>query len=69
LSYSRTRGLFAGISLAGSTIRPDNDANKRIYGRTISAKDIAIFHETLVPPAAEGLVSTLNAKTPTHRSA
>ena len=69
LSYSRTRGLFAGISLAGSTIRPDNDANTRVYGRTISAKDIAIFHETNIPPAAQTLVSTLNAKTPKHRSA
>lgn len=69
LSYSRNRGLFAGISLQGSTIRPDNDANTRIYGRTISAKDIAIFHEAQVPPAALGLVSTLNAKTPKHRSA
>lgn len=69
LSYSRNRGLFAGISLQGSTIRPDNDANARVYGRTISAKDIAIFHEAQVPPAALGLVSTLNAKTPKHRSA
>ena len=68
LSYSRTRGLFAGISLQGSTIRPDNDANKRIYGRTISAKDIAIFHEANVPPAAAALVSTLNMKTPTHKA-
>jgi len=40
LSYSRARGLFAGISLEGSTIRPDNDANKRIYGEKISAKDM-----------------------------
>src|SRR5215469_9320990 len=69
LSYSRNRGLFAGISLQGSTIRPDNDANTRIYGRTISAKDVAIFHETQVPPAAQTLVSTLNAKTPNHRTA
>jgi SH3 domain-containing YSC84-like protein 1 len=69
LSYSRNRGLFAGISLQGSTIRPDNDANTRIYGRTISAKDIAIFHEAQVPPAAGALVSTLNAKTPKHKSA
>jgi SH3 domain-containing YSC84-like protein 1 len=69
LSYSRARGLFAGISLQGSTIRPDNDANERIYGRTISAKDVAIFHEAQVPPAAEGLVSTLNAKTPKHKTA
>jgi lipid-binding SYLF domain-containing protein len=68
LSYSRARGLFAGISLEGSTIRPDNDANKRIYGEKISAKDIVIAHETHVPPAAEGMISTLNAKTPKHKS-
>src|SRR5579864_1869232 len=68
LAYSRARGLFAGISLAGSTVRPDNDANKRIYGEKISAKDIVIAHETNVPPAAEGLISTLNAKTPKHKS-
>jgi lipid-binding SYLF domain-containing protein len=54
LSYSRACGLFAGISLAGSTLRPDNDANKRIYGEKIAAKDIVIAHETHVPPAAEG---------------
>src|SRR5246500_3486473 len=68
LSYSRARGLFAGISLEGSTIRPDNDANKRIYGEKISAKDIVIAHETHVPPSAEGLISPLNAKTPKHKS-
>jgi SH3 domain-containing YSC84-like protein 1 len=68
LSYSRARGLFAGISLEGSTIRPDKDANRRIYGETISAKDIVIAHETNVPPAAQGLISTLNAKTPKHKS-
>src|SRR5208282_3197540 len=63
LSYSRARGIFAGVSLEGSTIRPDNDANKRIYGEKISAKDIVIARETHVPPAAEGLISTLNGKT------
>src|SRR3989454_8458981 len=68
LSYSRARGLFAGVSLEGSTIRPDNDANKRIYGEKISAKDIVIVHETHVPSAAEGLISTLNRKTPKHKS-
>src|SRR6266478_220265 len=68
LSYSRARGLFAGVSLEGSTLRPDNDANKRIYGEKISAKDIVIAHETHVPPAAEGLISQLNAKTPKHKS-
>jgi lipid-binding SYLF domain-containing protein len=68
LSYSRARGLFAGISLEGSTIRPDKDANRRIYGETIPAKDIVIAHQTNVPPAAQGLVSTLNAKTPKHKA-
>jgi lipid-binding SYLF domain-containing protein len=53
LNYSRARGLLAGISLEGSTIRPDNDVNKRVYGEKISAKDIEIAHETHVPPAAE----------------
>jgi len=68
LSYSRARGLFAGISLEGSTIRPDNDANKRIYGEKISAKDIVMAHDTHVPPAAEGLISTLSGKTPKRKS-
>jgi len=68
LSYSRARGLFAGISLEGSTIRPDNDANKRIYGEKISAKDIVLAHDTQVPPAAEGLISILNAKTPKNKA-
>jgi lipid-binding SYLF domain-containing protein len=68
LSYSRARGLFAGVSLEGSTIRPDNDANERIYGEKISAKDIVIGHETHVPPSAQDLVSTLNGRTPTHKS-
>src|SRR6202011_528551 len=42
LSYSRARGAFAGVSLEGSTIRPDNDANRRIYGEKLSAKDIVL---------------------------
>jgi lipid-binding SYLF domain-containing protein len=68
LSYSRARGVFAGISLEGSTIRPDNDANERIYGARIPAKDIVIAHETAVPPSAVDLISTLNARTPRHKS-
>jgi SH3 domain-containing YSC84-like protein 1 len=67
LSYSRARGLFAGISLAGSSIRPDNDANEKIYGQKIPAKHIALSGETSVPPAAERLISTLNSATPKHR--
>src|SRR5580658_8823356 len=66
LSYSRARGLFAGISLEGSTIRPDNDANVRIYGEKLSAKDIVLAHDTAVPPSAHSLIATLNARTPKH---
>src|SRR6266446_4062451 len=65
LSYSRARGLFAGVSLEGSTIRPDNGDNRRVYGRKIPAKDIVLSGRVAVPPAAEQLISTLDAKTPT----
>ena len=66
LSYSRSRGLFAGISLEGSTIRPDNKANEQIYGQRLEAKQIVLSDQVRVPAAAEHLVSTLNNKTP-HR--
>jgi lipid-binding SYLF domain-containing protein len=68
LSYSRARGAFAGVSLEGSTIRPDNDANERIYGQKMSARDIVLRHETPPPPAAAQLLSTLNARTPQHKT-
>src|SRR6267154_90558 len=67
LSYSRARGLFAGVSLEGSTIRPDNGDNRHVYGREISARDIVLSGMVAVPPAAEPLISTLDAKTPRHR--
>jgi SH3 domain-containing YSC84-like protein 1 len=68
LSYSRARGVFAGISLEGSTVRPDNDANERIYGRKIPAKDIVLRDEAPVPPAAQQMIATLDARTPHHKS-
>jgi lipid-binding SYLF domain-containing protein len=68
LSYSRARGLFAGVSLAGSTIRPDNPANEKIYGRKIPAKAIALSGATTVPPSAQELISTLNARTAKHQA-
>lgn len=68
LSYSRAGGLFAGISLAGSTLRPDNDANKRLYGKEISAKDIVLNHAAPAPPSASLLLATLNAKSPRNKS-
>jgi len=64
LTYSRSRGLFAGISLEGSTLRPDNDANERIYGKKLDAKDIALHGAVPVPPAAKLLISTLNQHSP-----
>jgi lipid-binding SYLF domain-containing protein len=67
LSYSRSRGLFAGISLEGSTIRPDNKANQQIYGKNLEAKQIVLSDHVSVPAAAEQLVSTLDAKTPRHK--
>jgi lipid-binding SYLF domain-containing protein len=68
LTYSRSRGLFAGISLEGSTLRPDNDANERIYGKKIDAKDIVLHSAVPVPPSAKVLIMTLNHHSPKNRS-
>jgi SH3 domain-containing YSC84-like protein 1 len=68
LSYSRNRGLFAGVSLEGSTIRPDNDANDRIYGRGIKAHDIIFGNDVKVPKAAQRLVSYLDKRSPKNTS-
>src|ERR1700694_2699716 len=68
LSYSRSRGLFSGISLEGSTLRPGNGDNQRVYGRKIPAREIVLSGRVAVPPAAEQFISTLDAKTPKHRS-
>jgi lipid-binding SYLF domain-containing protein len=67
LTYSGARGLFAGVSLEGSTVRPDNGDNKRVYGKEIPARRIVLSGKVAVPPAAEQLVSTLDARTPKHR--
>jgi len=68
LSYSRARGLFAGISLEGSTVRPDNDANEKIYDRKVEAESIIFKGAVPVPPAAQKLVSYLNRKSPKNLS-
>jgi lipid-binding SYLF domain-containing protein len=67
LSYSRARGLFAGVSLEGSTIRPDGDANERVYGPHLTAREIVLSAKTPVPSAAGKMVATLNKYTPKHR--
>jgi lipid-binding SYLF domain-containing protein len=68
LSYSRSRGLFAGVSLEGSTLRPDGDGNERVYGKGISAKEIVINSAIHAPASAKLLVSTLNKKSPRNKS-
>jgi SH3 domain-containing YSC84-like protein 1 len=68
LSYSRARGLFAGISLTGSTLRADNSANKKLYGKNISAHDIVFNHEVAAPPSANLLLAELNKKSPVNKS-
>ena len=67
LTYSRARGLFAGISLAGSTVRPDNDANERIYGKKVPAKDIVLKGAVPPPPSAKLMLETLEKHSPKHR--
>jgi SH3 domain-containing YSC84-like protein 1 len=68
LSYSRARGAFAGVSLEGSTLRPDNDANKKLYGKDIKAEDIVLKDEAKAPPSAHLLLSTLDRKSPHRKS-
>jgi lipid-binding SYLF domain-containing protein len=64
LTYSRARGLFAGVSLAGSSVRPDNDANARVYGRKLEAESIIFKGAAAVPPSAQRLIALLNQKSP-----
>jgi len=68
LSYSRARGAFVGVALEGSTIRPDNGANKQIYGREVPAKQIVLSGQVAAPVSAQSLISTLDSKTPRHKS-
>ena len=67
LSYSRARGLFAGVSLDGSTLRPDNRANRKLYGKDVSAKAIVLQGEVSPPLSALELLSVLNSTSPTNK--
>src|SRR5271168_1807157 len=69
LSYSRARGLFAGVSLSGSTLRADNDGNKRLYGQDVTASAIVFDKAVPPPPSAAKLLRTLNKKSPKNLSA
>ena len=68
LTYSRARGLFAGISLAGSTVRPDGNANEKVYGKKIDAEDIIFKGAVSVPAAAQKMIGYLNRKSPKNLS-
>jgi SH3 domain-containing YSC84-like protein 1 len=68
LSYSRTRGLFAGISLEGSTLRPDDDATADVYGRKLTAKEIVLDGNFRVPVSGRHLVAVLQRGSPHNES-
>ena len=66
LSWSRNRGVFAGISLDGSTLRSDDDANNNLYGKNLNAKQIILQGDVKTPPAGRQLISLLNRMSPKH---
>jgi SH3 domain-containing YSC84-like protein 1 len=68
LSYSRNKGLFAGISLEGSTLRSDGGANESLYGKKLTAKEIIRLGKVPVPVCAHELVTLLNTKSPENKS-
>jgi len=66
LTYSRSKGLFAGVSLAGASMDADKEANKKLYGKEMGAKEIVTGAQAVVP-AAEPLVSLLDATSPARK--
>ncbi len=68
LTYSRARGLFAGISLEGSSLRPDNGANEKVYNKKVEAEDIVRKGAVAVPPSGQELIALLNKKSPKNLS-
>lgn len=68
LTYSRSRGLFAGVSLEGSTLRPDNEGNQKLYGKKLEAKDIVLHNAVTVPASAKLLIDTLTQHSPKNLS-
>jgi lipid-binding SYLF domain-containing protein len=68
LSYSRSRGIFAGVSLEGSTLRPDDDASTQVYGRKLRAREIVLGREITVPASGRHLVDVLEKNSPRNVS-
>jgi SH3 domain-containing YSC84-like protein 1 len=68
LSYSRSRGVFGGVSLEGSTMRSDGGANKNLYGKELSAKEIVRENKVTLPDSGKPLVNLLQQTSPKHAS-
>src|SRR5216684_2500149 len=68
LTYSRSRGLFAGVSLEGSTLRQDNSANEKIYGRKVTAREIVRGHAVGTPASGQLMISGLQKASPRNMS-
>ena len=68
LSYSRAKGLFAGVSLEGSTLRSDGSANEKLYGEKLTSREIIRQGKVKVPACAQQLVSLLDKKSPKNLS-
>ncbi len=66
LTYARAKGLFAGVSLNGSSLDPDSDANQRLYGKAVSAREVVTGNAVKATPAGQSLVSLLNSKAAKH---
>ncbi|MGH9779585.1 MAG: lipid-binding SYLF domain-containing protein [Candidatus Acidiferrales bacterium] len=69
LTYSRSKGLFAGVSLEGAPLSQDGNANEKIYGKRIEAKDILLNNAVAVPAAGKPLIDLLSSKSPKNISA
>jgi SH3 domain-containing YSC84-like protein 1 len=67
LTYGRAKGLFAGMSLSGASLSPDSDANQRLYGKAVSARDIVLANSVKATPGGQSLVSLLDSKVPKHK--
>ena len=68
LTYSRSKGLFAGVSLQGSTVREDGSANRKVYGRPLTAREIVLEGKASAPAAAQELLALLNRYSPQNKS-
>jgi lipid-binding SYLF domain-containing protein len=66
LSWSRARGVFGGVSLSGSTLRSDDDANKNLYGKKLNAKEIMREGQVKSPPEGKDLIDLLQKTSPNH---